>query len=395
MTERDGGDGASPAERLQLALRLDGMGQTQSAIAALLPALTDRSVRASVAAHPNLRHFAARPAWSHREGTSGRNRFVPVGAVSRPPIVRWARTIENAGAHTVLASPLGVLCASSKCWLVLDPATGATIFEVPGRPFPAEPAIVGDVLLSVTFTDRLVIAHDLWTGRELWKLAKPVKSFFAGEGWLETQWDAKVRDRFDLGDPAKQPAASSRFPQGVFAIAGGVFYARDAAGTRAHSQDRQWTIPGAVSLADESGAVAVASAECSLYQGDRAVWKVPCPGEPIALVPEGVVVLDGGRDLALLERHSGQRRPLPVTLVDPGSRQSLVLAAARGAFYVQEKPGEVLAVSPDGEIEWRFATNEIAGGKDAAITSLVPGSGMLLGNLKGGTVFCLEESADF
>jgi hypothetical protein len=394
MTD-DMGDGASPAERLQLALRLESMGQTQSAIAALLPALTDRSVRASVASHPNLRHFAARPAWSHREGTSGRNRFVPVGAVSRPPLVRWSRSIENSGAHTILASPLGIVCASSRCWLVLDPATGATIFEVQGRPFPADPAIVGDVLLSVTFTDRLVIAHDLWTGRELWKLGKPVKSFFAGDGWLETLWDAKVRDRFDVGDPAKQPAASSRFPLGVSAIAGGVFYARDAAGTRAHSRDRQWTIPGAVSLADDSSAVALGRAECSLHQGEREVWKAPCPGEPVALLPEGVVVLDGGRDLALLERHSGQRRPLPVSLVDQGTRQSLVLSAARGAFYVQEKPGEVLSVSPDGEIAWRFAMAEVAAGKDRTITSLVPASGLLFGNLKGGTVFCLEERADF
>jgi outer membrane protein assembly factor BamB len=152
-----------PAEKLALAAALDRLGREDDALEVLIAGREAPDVRREIARRLGdiqmLLHLQSCPSGLRPIVSSPRARWAvrPRVSAATPRIVT-----------SFLASPLGVVRASSESVAVLDPDTGTLRHRLPGA---TGIAIVGETLLTHDLDT--IRAHDLWTGRALWGVSVP------------------------------------------------------------------------------------------------------------------------------------------------------------------------------------------------------------------------------
>ncbi len=358
-----GGGGA--LERLRYAQALERVGRPEEAYVVLLRGVREAGVR---------REIGRRPAWGHPWGDAGRTRFCDVAPVTEAPALAWK--VEPDGDPTaVLPSPLGVVVSSRRIRpRVLDPATGAERWRVPGLPPTDElppPVIAGDVLIDVN--EQSVAGFDLFTGAELHRTQiGPIRRahHVADRLYVETLLEVRAfempdpreapRPRWSFGLPGRRdprsPGQAVATPETVFAWG----LPRELCALDPDNGAIRWRASAARPAADSAGLVGEAERRgliATTPDGDR-VFTASRPALLCALAPDAVVVgrLPPGHgrarevDLEVVDRATGEARG-GVGVLDVYSARAV--AIARDVVYAPLAPGELGALRlSDGSKLW-------------------------------------------
>jgi hypothetical protein len=359
-----------PAEKLALASALDRVGRSDDALDALIAAREDPEARREIARRIGITQDVL-----HLQSCS-----TSLPPLARAPRARWAVRPRHAAPSpgrfvlSLLATPLGVVRASSESIAVLDPTSGARRHLLPGA---MGVAIDRGTLYSHDFAS--LRAHDLWTGESLWaaSLGRPIHllgvvgdRIVCRSGRVVVAFD--LRDRkapslawtADVFDEIEAPTRGPReviemlglqpllaltlsfSPRLIVASESYMLRALDPADGR-----ERWRAVGSVPLIDAvtGDAVFRRPEEVVVLASVDGVerWRTVERLAPIGLA-ERAVVCQRGSEVVVLEREDGRARAR--FAVAPNAIPLLV----RDVVVAATSPTTLAAFSLDGERLWSF-----------------------------------------
>ena len=318
-----------PAACMRYAGALEREGRRAEAARALRRAIDSEAAREVLAGYP---------AWAHPWATAGRARSLDVEPVVARPRVLWTAKVDHGpglsssqtawSSHRLLASPLGVVCATDRGVVVLDPDSGAERWHrnwakralAGGSPWRPQLEIHGQTLL--VWNGDALWRNDLATGKAHGELRAP----WATQALLDRGLLVAVEEDAIVARSVGREAQGEELwraprPRGelvlaaaedqVFIWSQGVIAAHD----RSSGEERWQEFGSATFLADREGLVTLAEDPPRLELRDA-------KGQPVRRIEEGtwafaltrdlvVVGVGGAQAVAVVERASGAQTMLP------------------------------------------------------------------------------------
>jgi outer membrane protein assembly factor BamB len=383
----------SPAGRIKHARALERVGQRGDALSVLVPAREDPDVR---------RVLAELPAWRHENGDGGNTRSVDVAPLRSRPVVRWTvegRLDPDRGyqLHLVfLATPFVVVASTAPGIAgVFDAETGELrwSFAVGDHLRDSRPAIVGDRIV-IPYGEE-VFADDLWTGKELgrarvpglWELHRG-DLLVAKEGrdlalrrWRDPRSAPEDLWRIEIGHTPLQQADRYLVTDELLLLA----RPDDLLGVDLATGQEVFRERNAILLAaDERGVLALKGGRGLVERRPSGEWHGLGTYAASVQALGSEVIHAGVNDSAqLIDRVSGVMHP-----VRPLAGWASV-AIARDVLF-DAFPGEVTAVTADGQVLWSVARASGSAADD--VFAVIPAHERLYTYARDGTVTCYEAA---
>ncbi len=372
---------SDPLARVRLARSLERAGRRDDALAALLPAIDVSDARAEVARFVGASTVAR-----------GDIIYVDAAPVVMKPAVRWRTPVTTAPSVSLVASELGIVVLSAFETVALDARTGRARWRAASELPPSHRPrawICGSVLLVVT--PGSLVARDLWTGGELFRLPGAETLVAVADGVAVFRNGSTVTAR-SLANPTKPVTTlwTATFNKtGAVAAGGSLVVVEDAHGMVCMDSTTgtvRWKAPGTDSVVDSDGVGAWIEATNSAPRPSRSrqeqrVLYTP-DGRPAWQRRDGLTLRGLAPEVAVAVKIRGYRRHW--ASIDRASGRVLgvisanmtAIAGARGVIYVASGDSEggsiyrerrepmpwsrLAAIGVDGVERWRITPEEHA-----------------------------------
>jgi hypothetical protein len=382
--------------RLRLGRALERVGRRDDALEALRDGIDDPAVR---------QELARFPAWSHRDASSGRSRFVDVAPVTRAPRVRWRAGVgEDA---SVRVSPLAVATNRGD---VIDPRTGARRRSEDAQPL----ALEGEVLLvgNQGGDEHSLVAEDVFTGERFHETPLPIDETLKGPRLFSDHYGfglVVTTERFalEVDDPRRPPRAvwhrpapvpwfsewgeSRRMTRRILAILKGTLLLPDVVVfdctgdplvlERATGREIR-RLPRGSWVGDEHGLVGSTEPGLVIYErGSQRSFETDF-FDISALTPEWILAATVEGKIVATPRAGGGPT-FPIGLAEDKvavARETVVLANEQG----------LAAVTIRGEPLWRLSNAELELEADDQVEELALDARRVYATTKDGRLLCLE-----